>query len=372
METKQTNNRLESLDALRGFDMFFISGGAALLVAIAAFFPDSTVWQAIAKNMEHVPWDGLLHHDTIFPLFLFIAGISFPFSLKKQREKGKSETAIYLKILRRGLILVFLGLVCSGFLKFEFETLRWPSVLGRIGLAWMFAAFIFTATGKKLWPKLTTIVVILIGYWLVSAFVHAPGVDPSIDPLTREGNIACYIDRTLLGAHCYRPDYDPEGLFSTLPAICTALLGMLTGVFVQRSKPTPGTALTILAAGVVFAVLGAAWNIIYPINKALWSSSFVLAVAGYSLIMFALFYYIIDVLGWRKWDLFFKVIGMNSILIYMAPRFIDFSKLNHRVFDGVFSLLPEQYYAVAENVGYILVLWLFMYFMYRQKVFLKV
>ena len=372
MQVKNSHSRLESLDALRGFDMFFITGGATLITAIAAFFPDSTVWQTIAKQMEHVPWDGLVHHDTIFPLFLFIAGISFPFSLQKQKEKGKSMTSIYLKILRRGLTLVFLGLIVSGFLKFEFETLRWPSVLGRIGLAWMFAAFFFTATGKKLWPKVAIIPVILIGYWLVSAFVHAPGVDPSIDPLTREGNIACYIDRTLLGPHCYKPDYDPEGLLSTIPAICTALLGMLTGVFVQRSKPTTKVALVLFAAGVVCALLGAGWNIFYPINKALWSSSFVLAVAGYSLIMFALFYYIIDVRGWRKWDFYFKVIGMNSILIYMAPRFIDFSKLNHRVFDGVFSLLPEQYYNVAETLGYMTVLWLFMYFMYRQKIFLKV
>ena len=372
IQMELTHKRLESLDALRGFDMFFITGGATLLTAIAALFPDSAAWQAIGAQMEHVPWDGLVHHDTIFPLFLFIAGISFPFSLQKQQQKGKSMTGIYLKILRRGLLLVLLGMIYGGLLNFQFETQRWPSVLGRIGLAWMFAAFIFTATGRKLWPKAAVIPVILIGYWLVSAFVHAPGVDPSIDPLTREGNIACYIDRTLLGAHCYKPDYDPEGLLSTIPAIATALLGMLTGVFIQRSKATARTALTLFCAGVACAILGAAWNTFYPINKALWSSSFVLAVAGYSLIMFALFYYIIDVCGWRKWDLYFKVIGMNSILIYMAPRFIDFSKLNHRLFDGVFSLIPEEYYAVSETVGYMLVLWLFMYFMYRQKIFLKV
>ena len=372
IQMELTHKRLESLDALRGFDMFFITGGATLLTAIAALFPDSAAWQTIARHMDHVPWDGLVHHDTIFPLFLFIAGISFPFSLQKQQQKGKSMTSIYLKILRRGLLLVLLGMIYGGLLNFQFETQRWPSVLGRIGLAWMFAAFIFTATGKKLWPKAAVIPVILIGYWLVSAFVHAPGVDPSIDPLTREGNIACYIDRTLLDAHCYKPDYDPEGLLSTIPAIATALLGMLTGVFVQRSKPTGKTALVLFGAGVACAILGAAWNTFYPINKVLWSSSFVLAVAGYSLIMFALFYYIIDVCGWRKWDLYFKVIGMNSILFYMAPKFIDFSKLNHRLFDGVFSLIPGQYYDVAETLGYMLVLWLFMYFMYRQKVFLKV
>ena len=372
MSTKKTNGRLESLDALRGFDMFFITGGATLLCAIAALFPDSNVWQTIDENMHHVPWDGLVHHDTIFPLFLFIAGISFPFSLQKQREHGKSQASIYWKIVRRGLLLVLLGMIYNGMLKFEFDTLRWCSVLGRIGLAWMFAALIFTATGKNVWPKIAVVPVILIGYWLVSAFVHVPGLDPSIDPLTREGNIACYVDRTLLGAHCYRPDYDPEGLLSTIPAIGTAMLGMLTGLFVKRCKVAWPTALALLLAGIVFALLGAAWNIIYPINKALWSSSFVLAVAGYSLIMFALFYYLIEVCGWHKWAFYFKVIGMNSILIYMAPKFIDFDKLNHSVFEGVFGLFPEQYYAVVESVGFLAVMWLFVYFMYRHRIFLKV
>lgn len=353
--------------------MFFITGGASLLAAIVAFFPDSTVWQTVAHHMDHVPWDGLVHHDTIFPLFLFIAGISFPFSLQKQQQAGRSMKSIYMKIVRRGLVLVLLGLVCSGLLAFEFDTLRWPSVLGRIGLAWMFAALIFTATGSRLWPKVSIIPFILIGYWLVSAFVHAPGVDPSIDPLTREGNIACYIDRTLLGAHCYKEDYDPEGLLSTLPAICTALLGMLTGLFVQQSKRS-GTnkAACLLLAGIAFAFLGWAWNFVYPINKALWSSSFVLAVAGYSLIMFANFYYIIDVRGWRRWDFYFRVIGMNSIAIFMLPRFIDFWRMSHRLFDGCYSLMPEVLQPMMENVGYMVVLWLAMYFMYRQRIFLKV
>ena len=364
--------RLLSLDALRGFDMLFIMGGAGLIAALAKWMPCGFT-EMLAEQMDHVEWDGLRHHDTIFPLFLFIAGISFPFSLQKQMEKGKSMTSIYLKILRRGLLLVLLGMVYGGLLNFNFETQRWPSVLGRIGLAWMFAALIFTSTGKKLWPKVTVVPVILIAYWLVSAFVLAPGVDPSVtDPLTREGNIACYIDRTLLGAHCYRPDYDPEGLFSTIPAICTAMLGMLTGLFVQRSKPTGKTALVLFAAGIVFAILGAAWNTIYPINKALWSSSFVVAVGAYSLIMFSLFYYIIEVLGWRKWTLFFTVIGMNSITIYLGQRFINFSYTSERLFGGLVKLMPEDSQSFFTSAAYIAVCWLFLYFLYRKRVFLKV
>lgn len=365
--------RLQSLDALRGFDMFFITGGAALLTALAALFPESAAWQTIAHHMDHVPWDGLVHHDTIFPLFLFIAGISWPFSLAGQQKAGRSTAAIYLKIVRRGLMLVLLGLVYNGLLQFHFAELRWPSVLARIGLAWMMAALIYTATGKRLWPKVTTVVVLLVGYSLVSALVHAPDVDPSINPLTREGNIACYIDRTLLGAHCYKPDYDPEGLFSTIPAIGTALLGMLTGAFVRQSKFSGSRkALCLFGAGVAFAVVGALWNTFYPINKALWSSSFVCAVAGYSLIMFALFYFIIDVCGWRRWSFYFTVIGMNSIMVYMAPLFIDFWRINNRVFGGVYSLLPEQYAEVGNCVGYLVVLWLFLYFLYRQRIFLRV
>ena len=351
--------------------MLFIMGGAGLLAALAQWMPYDLT-EALARQMEHVEWDGLRHHDTIFPLFLFIAGISFPFSLQKQLEKGKSMTSIYLKIVRRGLMLVLLGMVYGGLLNFNFDTQRIPSVLGRIGLAWMFAALIFTATGRKLWPKVAVVPVILIAYWLVSAFVHAPDVSPSVEPLTREGNIACYIDRTLLGAHCYRPDYDPEGLFSTIPAICTAMLGMLTGLFVQRSKPTSRTALALLVAGIVFALAGAAWNVIYPINKALWSSSFVLAVAGYSLVMFALFYYVIEVLGWRKWSLFFTVIGMNSITIYLGQRFINFSYTSERLFSGLVKLMPDNSQAFFTQLSYIAVCWLFLYFLYRKRVFLKV
>ena len=135
--------RLESLDALRGFDMLFISGGASLLIALAALFPDNAVWQVIDEQMRHVSWDGLRHHDTIFPLFLFIAGISWPFSLAAQRERGASCGKIYLKIVRRGLTLFLLGMIYGGLLNMHWDTQRLCSVLGRIGLAWMFAALLY-------------------------------------------------------------------------------------------------------------------------------------------------------------------------------------------------------------------------------------
>ena len=150
------------------------------------------------------------------------------------------------------------------------------------------------------------------------------------------------------------------------------MLGMLTGLFLQRSKATAKTALVIFAVGVVFALLGAAWNTVYPINKALWSSSFVLAVAGYSLVMFALFYYIIEVLGWRRWTLFFTVIGMNSITIYLGQKFINFSYTSAKLFGGLVGMMPEASQPFFTSAAYIAVCWLFLYFLYRKRVFLKV
>ncbi len=372
--------RLESLDALRGFDMFFIMGGSGLITAIAMYFPESDVWGEITRQMVHVKWDGLVHHDTIFPLFLFIAGVSFPFSLEKQISKGMSDRDIYLKILKRGFILMFLGWVCNGLLKLEFENLRFWSVLGRIGMAWMFAALVYVSTFDKQQPFRNvrqiciTIAVLLLGYWAITALIPAPDA-PDAGVYTKEGNIACYLDRILFGKHCYTELYDPEGLLATLPAIGTALLGMLSGTWIKWEKPgLTGNQKTLgmLVAGIALGIIGYLWGMIYPINKGLWSSSFVCAVASYSLILLALFYYIIDVRGWKRWDFFFKVIGMNSIAIFMLPRFIDFGYMRNRLFGGFIHLFPESYEDILTRACYVLTCWIFLYIMYRKKIFLKV
>ena len=241
MEKQKTPQRLQSLDALRGFDMFFIMGGATLIAAIANFWPNEfTMW--LAEQMDHVKWDGLAHHDTIFPLFLFIAGISFPFSLEKQRIQGKTEGQIYKKIVRRGLTLVLLGIIYNGFLEhWDFVNARYASVLARIGLAWMFGALIFMNTKWK--TRAIIVAVILVGYWLLSAFVGAPD-HPGADPLTREGCLAGYVDRILLPGKIYYGDYDPEGILSTIPISKLILFKFFKDVFgskkfiVGRTFPT--------------------------------------------------------------------------------------------------------------------------------------
>jgi len=367
-----TSNRLESLDALRGFDMFFIMGGSGLLAALATWFP-CPFTDALAQQMSHVDWHGLTHHDTIFPLFLFIAGISFPFSLAKQRASGKSERAIHLKVIRRGLILFVLGVLYNGFLQtLDFANARYASVLARIGFAWMFAALIYLHTGWRSRVGITA--ALLVGYWLVVRFIPAPD-GMGEDVFSAQGSIVGYIDRQFLPGQLIYGNIDPEGILSTLPAIATALLGMFTGEWVrtEREGLTPKKkTLAMVVAGILMLALGLLWSLDFPINKKIWTSSFVLVVGAYSLLMFALFYYIIDVRGWRRWTPFFTVIGLNSITIYLAQKFFDFNFTADRIFSGLVGLLPEQAQPFFSSAAYICVCWLFLYILYRLRIFLKV
>ena len=370
MTTENKNTRLQSLDALRGFDMLFIMGGAGLLMALAQWFPCSLT-EAIARQMEHVEWHGLAHHDTIFPLFLFIAGISFPFSLEKQHLNGRSEGAIHAKVIRRGITLFLLGLLYNGLLSnLDFVNLRYASVLARIGFAWMFAALIFMHTNWRSRSIITA--ALLVGYYLVVRFIPAPD-GMGEDVFSAQGSFVGYVDRILLPGRVLYDNIDPEGILSIFPSIGTALLGMFTGEWVKRTDLTPGRKVWgMVIAGIVMLAVGLLWSLDFPINKKMWTSTFVLVVGSYSILMFALFYYIIDVLGWRRWTLFFTVIGMNSITIYLAQRFINFSFTADKLFSGLVHLMPESSQEFFTRLAYIAVCWIFLYILYRKRVFLKV
>lgn len=358
-----------SLDALRGFDMLFIMGFASLVVAVCGLWP-SVAADAVAASMSHVAWDGFAHHDTIFPLFLFIAGVSFPYSVAKQRAGGMSEGRIYAKIVRRGLTLVVLGVVYNGLFKLDFENLRIASVLGRIGLAWSIAAVLYLNFGVK--TRAAIAVAVLVGYGALSALVAAPDA-AGAGALTFEGNLAGYIDRQFLPGKLIYGTFDPEGLLSTVPAVVTAMLGMFTGEFVKRGDMPGGRkALWMAAAAAILLAAGLAFSGVLPVNKKLWSSTFVCVVGAYSLGMFALFYYLIDVRGWRRWTLFFRVVGLNSITIYLAQRIVGFGRISDFFLGGIASKCPEAVAAVISSAGYVAVCWLFLYFLYRKNVFLKV
>ncbi len=369
--TPEKPKRLKSLDALRGFDMFFIFGGDSLFIALGAL-SGLPLFHWLAEQMEHVVWNGFHFYDNIFPMFLFIAGMSFPFSLRKRRQTDP-ERKIYYHVILRGLILVLLGFVYNGLLRFDFADQRYASVLGRIGLAWMFAALIFMNTGT-IWRSVI-VAAILLGYWLLLATVTAPDAPAGADGYSMTGSIVGYVDRMLLPGRLYLKVHDPEGILSTVPAIATALLGMLAGEFIQlkNGKITPYMkVLLMFTAGVLFMAVGKLWGLTFPVNKNLWTSSFVCMSAGLSLILFSLFYLIIDVWNCSKWALFFIVIGMNSIVAYMASEFISFNYTARALFGGLIHFLPENLQPLFGIIAGIGVGWAFLYLLYRKKWFLKV
>jgi len=370
-DLRQPTKRLQSLDALRGFDMFWIMGGEGIFTGLATLtgWPLFKWW---ATQLDHVPWHGFVFYDMIFPLFLFIAGISFPFSVAKRIASGESRHLVYKHIFTRGLVLVFLGIIYNNGIKFNFEGLRYGSVLGRIGLAWMFAALIFINT--KLTSRIIIFWAMLAGYWIL--FLLFPAHDlGSTDPFSQEGNLASYIDRMIMPGRLYLGNHDPEGLFSTLPAICTALLGMFTGEFMLSKylsdKPVKKVLYLVIAA-IALMLIGKIWNLAFPINKNFWSSSFVCFVGGLSLLLFAVFHLIIDVFKFSKWAFFFVVIGMNPITIYLTERIVNFRSATKFFFGGLVEILPEVWAPLINGIGITAIAWVFLYILYKKKIFLKV
>ncbi len=377
METVPTpipNSRLQSLDTLRGFDMFWIMGGDSIFTSLAAL----TGWPILqwwAGQLEHVPWSGFHAYDMIFPLFLFIAGISFPFSLAKRYPNADTRPALYRHIIRRGLLLVLLGIIYNNGIRFDFPHMRYASVLGRIGLAWMFAALIFINTSSVRF-RLVWLCGILLGYWALLFLFPAHDLGAAFGPFSPQGNLAGYVDRLLLpGKFCCYTYGDSEGIISIIPAIGTALLGMLTGQFVMSSylRDNPLRKILYMAAAAVGLIAtGALWNLAFPINKYLWSSSFVCFVGGLSLLLFTLFYLVIDVWQFNRWTTFFVVIGMNSITIYLAKEVIDFKYTANFLFGWFYALLPANWHDLALALGEFTAAWLLLYFLYKRGLFFKV
>lgn len=367
---KDIPQRLYSLDALRGFDMFWIAGAEEIVHSMATATGNS-FWQGFSNQLTHPAWNGFHFYDLIFPLFLFIAGVATPYSVGRELEKGKSRNQLLARVIKRGLILVLLGIIYNNGLKIQpISEIRFGSVLGRIGLAYMFANIIYLYTKERM--QAVWFCGLLIGYWLLLKFTSAPGF-PHGD-LTMQGNFASYVDRSVLPGKLYLGIHDPEGLMSTIPAIGTGLLGIMTGNFLKNNTKFSGAkkSLYMFITGIVFLGIAQLWNLDFPINKNLWTSSFVMNVGGYSLILLSIFYYIIDVKGYKSWAFFFRVIGMNSILIYMSGRFINWEYSNDAFFGWLGQLFGNPWNAVIMAMCFVFVKWLFLYFMYKKKIFLRV
>lgn len=367
IETKPGSQRLLSLDALRGFDMFWIMGGEDIVKEAAVL----TKWPwlvSLAGQFHHPEWNGFTLYDLIFPLFLFMAGTAMPFSFEKRLERGDSRSQLYRHVIIRGLMLVLLGMIYNGLLRFDWPNTRYPSVLGRIGLAYMFAALIVLSTnvrGQVLW-----IVGVLVGYWALLRFVPVPGF--GAHDLAPGHTLTDWIDRSLIPGRLHVGNRDPEGILATIPAIGTALLGAVTGQWLKNARQSGYVKVAgMLAAGAVCLLLAWLWNFEFPINKNLWTSSFVLRCAGLSLCFLAVFYLVIDVWHFQWWAFPFVVIGSNSILIYLAPRFIDFDHAAHFFFDGILRS-TGAYQPLLWESAIVLLKWLLLYLFYRKKIFLRV
>ena len=373
----EKNERLLSLDTLRGIDMLFIMGLSTFVAHLCAVLGAGDCW--LAQQMRHVQWHGFAQHDTIFPLFLFIAGVAFPFSYAKMREKGWPFKRIAGKLVYRGFMLVLLGMTYNGLLTKGFGEVRWASVLGRIGLGWMFAAFLYMALSCR--ARIAAAVGLLVGYWAIMRFAVVPGAPVGADPWSVEWNFAAYVDRLLLPN---AKGGDPEGILSTIPAVVTAMLGMFTGEFVrwrreqgignreQGVRSGNGKVVAMFAAAAVMLAVGLVWSNWMPINKKLWTSTFMLVSGAYSLALFAAFYWIVDVKMWRGWTFPLRVVGMNAITIYLLQCIVDFDAISRFFLGGVVGLLPQESGAALISMGHLAICWLVLCFLYQKKVFLKV
>jgi predicted acyltransferase len=359
------SGRIISIDALRGFDMFWIIGGSSI-VALLMRMTGTPLGKTVAAQFTHSEWHGFTFEDLIFPLFLFIVGLSIPLSLEKRLGRGDPRSDILSHIFTRALILYFLGMIVNAKLISTLGGLRYTGVLHRIAVCYLFASLIVLHSrtrGRVLW-----FAGLLAGYWAVMALVPVPGYGSGI--LTPEGSLASWFDRHYLPGQLRHELFDNEGILSTFPAIATALLGVLaSGWLTSTESPTRKTA-GILAAGGAFLALGLFWNIIFPINKLLWTSSFVLFAGGWSLLLLGIFYWLIDVRGFRKWAFPFTVIGMNSIAIYWANMMFDFG-LIVTIFTYGFENSLGLYKSLFLTVSALAVKWLFLYGLYRKRIFLK-
>lgn len=361
------DNRLLSLDALRGFDMFWIIGGEGIAHAAATLTGWGwLVW--LAGQLEHPEWHGFAFYDLIFPLFLFMAGVSMPLSFEKRLARGDTKGQVTRHVIVRGLVLVLLGMIYNGLLEFDWPNTRLPSVLGRIGLAYLFAGIIVLNTtwrGQLMW-----LAGLLVGYWAALKFVPVPGFGAG--DLQPGHTLTDYVDRLLIPGRLHAGDRDPEGLLATIPAIGTALAGALTGAFLKDERRGGYfKAAAMAVVGLVCLGLARLWNLNFPINKNLWTSSFVLHCAGWSLLFLALFYLVIDVWRWRRWAFFFVVIGMNSILIYLSEKFIDYAYAADFFFGGMLKFAGD-FKPLAGAIAVVAVEWLLLYLLYRKKIFLRV
>jgi predicted acyltransferase len=375
--------RMLSLDVFRG-----------MTVAGMILVNNPGTWSAIYSPLEHAAWDGWTPTDLVFPFFLFIVGVSITLALARRAESGGSKRDLYLKIIRRTLIIYALGTFLAWFPFYnftthafiEFSTVRLTGVLDRIAVCYFFAALIFLKTD---WRKQAAVVaLLLLAYWAILLFVPAPGF--AAGDLSKEGSIASYLDRIVLGNHIWKGGdkiYDPEGILSTLGALATTLCGVLAGHFLRSRREVVEKVAAMFVAGAGCVIVGWAWNYWFPVNKALWTSSYVVFTAGMALQLLAACYWIVDIKGHKRWSLPFVVFGTNALAVFFLTgifaRLLTLIKLTGEdgkplalqtvIFRNFFASWATPVNASLAFAVCFVLLWLgLMAILYRRGIFIKV
>jgi len=350
-------------------------------------------WNHVYWPLGHAPWHGWTPTDLIFPFFVFIVGVAIPQAFQRRVDRanssGSSQRDLYLKIVRRSLLIFFISLIVLHGFPYTLEKLaniRIPGVLQRIAVCYFFAAIIFL---NVRWRGQAIIAsALLLGYWLVMKTIAAPGY--AAGDLTMEGSLASWVDRTLLAGHIYKPLYDPEGILSTVPAIATCLSGVLTGQWLMTKREPLDKAAGLFGFGVLSVIVGWCWNLVFPINKALWTSSYVMFTTGMALVLLALCYWSVDIKqfrGYARWTRPFVIFGVNALALYVFSGlmarvlgFIQMPKmdgtpgdLKNWLYEHLFATwLSPINASLAYAITYVL-LWLgLMSILYRRKIFIKV
>ncbi len=370
--TNPKNPRIVSIDALRGFDMFWIMGADTLAAKLVALVPASlagfsTAWIAgLADQFEHAEWEGFRFYDLIFPLFLFLVGCSIPLSLGKLDQ---DKRRMHGRILRRTLLLVLMGLLYNGIQNFDWAQLRWMGVLQRIGIGYGIAALLTVHLSTR--GLLVVWLTILLGYWGILSWVPVPG--GIAGDLSPAGNLSGYLDRTLLPGKILEKYYgygDNEGLLSTIPAVATVLLGVGAGRWLQGTATHLQKASGLMAIGTLLVIAGNQWGNYFPVIKNLWTSSFVLVAGGWSLMLLSVFYGLIDGLGWKRWAWIWVAIGANAITIYLLQRIVPFSSISKFFFQGTANLAGDHG-AILLLAGALACKCLLLAWLYNKRVFLR-
>ncbi len=355
--------RLLSLDAFRGLTMLFMvlvnNGGGPIS------YPP----------LQHSDWNGWTMTDTVFPSFLWIAGVAITLALGRRLEAGEAPGKLLKIVFRRAVIIYVLGLLVYAFPHFSLSHQRLLGVLQRIAICYLAASVIYLYCGVR--TQIIWIISLFAVYWGMMAFINVPGYGPG--NLTVEGNFAHYIDRIVLGTHNYAQTktWDPEGIVSTLPAIGTALLGVMAGHILRLPIPLALRRNRLLIAGGFLIALGLIWNLKLPINKKLWTDSFATFMAGLDFVVLAAFVWLVDERGIRKWIKPLTITGMNAITVYLASEFLseflDATPLHREIYGRFFAPNASPMNAsLLWALSFTLLMYLLAWFLYRRRWFLRI